>query len=174
MALDWTKGAPWNWNLSKVSKKEPLPDGFVELYGKKPVWTDYWEGGGKFKIGYQEYKVLVVQWETKLKHYKGPVNIIPSDIDFGKLQVARSVYREWAMGELTFYDSTYGIKGRFLDSNLPDYSFSLHQLVEFPQHVVSQYHIEQMLRGMDTPNPLHYFVYGKVGQVTDSQEHLSE
>ena len=159
MPADFTKGAPWNWNLSTKSKKKPLPEGFVELYGPKPVWSNYYEGGGKFRIGYQEYKVLVVQWETKLKHYKGPVKILPDGIDFDKLKVSIEVYKEWDMGDLVFYDSTYGIKGRFLNSNLPDYSFSLHQLVEFPQHVVSQYHIEQMLRGMDPPSPLHFFVH---------------
>ncbi len=172
MPGDWTKGSPWNWNLSAKSKKKPLPEGFVELYGPKPVWADYYEGKGKFRIGYQEYKVLVVQWETKLKHYKGPVKILPSEVDFDKLQISISIYDEWSMGDLVFYNSTYGIKGRFLNSNLPDYSFSLHQLVEFPQHVVSQYHIEQMLRGMTTPSPLHHFVYG--GIIDNSDEESTE
>ncbi len=167
MPADWTKGSPWNWNLSTVSKKKPLPEGFVELYGKKPAWKDYIG-----KNSYFEYKVIVVQWETKLKHYKGPVKILPADIDHDKLQVSISIYNEWDMGDLIFYNSTYGVKGRFLDSNLPDYSFSLHQLVEFPQHVVSQYHIEQILRGMDTPSPLHHFVYGRIGD--NSEEEATE
>ncbi len=162
MPADWTKGAPWNWNLNTKSKKKVLPEGFIELYGSKPSWADYWEGGGKFRISYPEYKVLVVQWETKLKHYKGPVYEYHPGTNVEKLDISLEIYVSWEMGGIDFYDSTYGVKGRFLDSNLPDYSFSFHQLVEFPQHVVSQYHIEQILRGMDTPNPLHYFVYGGI------------
>lgn len=165
MPLDWTKGSPWNWNLSKISKKKLLPEGFVELYGEKPSWKDFQKTNTHF-----EYRVIIVQWETKLKHYKGLVTTLPLEIDRKKLLVAEGIYNGWGMADITWYNSTYGIKGRFLDSDLPDYSFSLHHLVEFPQHVVSQYQIEQILRQMPTPNPLHFFVPPGIGGVINKVE----
>ncbi len=67
----WMQGNPFSPHPGRTRTKKPLPEGFEAAFGRRPKWSDYYEGHGKFSLRYPEFKVLLVQWETELRAFRG-------------------------------------------------------------------------------------------------------
>ena len=144
----FTGSAPW---ANRRPTALPLPDGFVELFGERPVFEDF-KGTSNPS---QAHRNALASWEQELKYFRQagsppwaePDDILPSAV----------VYRNWQMGQPKFYLGRYDWMARFVDSEISDYDSPAWTVINFPHLVVAQFQIRLLDMGK-TPEQLHPFV----------------
>ncbi|MBI1352749.1 MAG: hypothetical protein GC160_00275 [Acidobacteria bacterium] len=124
-----------------------LPDGFVDVFGEKPVSTQY--------KNYREYQTAKIRWEQDLKYFKQAGT--PPDVSPEKLAQITKTTEAWGMGEPKFYEGRYGWKVRFPDSAFPDYEVGLEGVTMGVHQSIARYQIKMVQHGME-PAQKHPFV----------------
>lgn len=139
---------PW----LKPKPKETLPEGFEELFGPRPEWKNFRAIGAT----YRQFQVAVVEWEQELRFFKGAGR--PEWVTRVQLEDVATVYRDWNLGQPTFYETNTGWMARFLDSQIRDFDVAAHQAVRYPHHTVAHYQVDLFLNHGITPEKWHPYV----------------
>ena len=133
---------PWLFQ-DGVPSKVAYPEGFISLFGDKPMWKDFiGTGVGPFR----RFKAAMGIWESELKYFKGLG--LPEWVTSDQLIASNAVLLRWKIGLPEYYESRYGHLGRFIHSEVPDYDSSTYHIINFPHHLVAQVQIEMFSRGI--------------------------
>jgi len=161
----FTSGEPW-LQQTVGRKEEKLPDGFVELFGRRPKAADFM-GQRNLRRAFQAALIL---WRQDLKYFRESGT--PPWTDAREIAAAAQVYRGWQMGEPKFYLGRYDWMARFVDSEIPDYDSAAWTVINFPHLVVAQYQIRLVDSGT-TPAQQHPFVPPHVWPNEESQQEVA-
>lgn len=153
---------PWLHQDSSIKKVE-YPNGFVFLFGEKPLWKDFI---GMGQGAYRRYQGIVGIWERDLRDFKGLG--LPEWITSDQIIATNEVLLRWKIGLPEYYESRYGYLGRLIHSEIPDYDSSTYHIINFPHHLVAQVQIEMFHRGIDVEK-WHPFVPPGVVAVKPSE-----
>ncbi len=126
---------------------DPLPEGFVELFGPRP------ERGAT--QDYFNFLIARGEWEQRLEHFQGVG--IPDGFDAAEVESAAAEFERWGLGQPVFYEGRYGWMARFPDSTLPTFEMAAATAVQASHVAIASYQIRLLREGL-TPNLQHPFV----------------
>lgn len=156
------------WKLAAPTAKptdEPLPAGFVEIFGRRPKGGDFLATSNPSLL----YRIARSQWEQDLRHFVRAG--LPEWADQSQYDAAANVFRRWGMGAPHFYAGRYGWMVRFPGSEARDFEAAAWTAIYATHQVVAQYQLELIERGIP-PKQQHPFVPPHVWPKAEESEEV--
>ena len=139
------------WLNQTPPPEEALPDGFEEIFGRRPKTSEFVEAANPSMA----FRVATTIWEQELKYFKraGYPEWAPAE----SWEEARRTFEFWEMGAPRHYEGRYGWMTRFPDSALREFDVATQTALNATHLVVAQYQVRLVQRGLE-PSRRHPFV----------------
>lgn len=141
---------PW-LTQSQPVRSEPLPEGFEELFGPRPLASSFRATPNPSLY----FRLALVKWEQDLKYFQRAGE--PDWADPEALENASAVFEAWGMGRPRYYLGRYGWTARFRDSPLPEFESDARAALESSHLLVARFQMAMLEEGL-TPARKHPFV----------------
>lgn len=117
-----------------------LPDGFAEIFGEEPQFTDFPDS--------RAWTTARNHWEQNLKQFRGKLKPPVSPEALADIE---NTYAAWGMGRPRFYAGRYAEMVRWPDSQVQDFEAGAFESVTVPHHVIARYQIALVGSGVEIP-----------------------